>query len=69
MNPVATDPRTTPGLDLHDGDVIEITHPEGNVTALVLLAGEGAAILDLCDGSMPVAVDYAALRPYRVFTA
>ena len=53
--------------EINDGDVIEIDSPDGPVTALVLLVNAHTVILDLCDGSTPIALERAELRPYRVF--
>jgi hypothetical protein len=52
---------------LRDGAVIEIEHDGEAVTALVLLAGEESAILDVCDGSTPFVVRYDELGSFRVF--
>ena len=57
---------TTP--DLRSGDVIELGSGDDAVTALVLLVTEDErAILDRCDGSLPIVADIAQLRPFRVF--
>lgn len=53
--------------ELRNGDVIEVDGPHGPMTALVLLANDTMAILDLCDGSTPVVVDLDELHSYRVF--
>ncbi len=50
------------------GDVIEIILNGETVTALVLLASEKSAILDLCDGSVPFVSDIDELVSARVFT-
>jgi hypothetical protein len=50
-----------------DGAVIEIEHDGEAMTALVLLAGDEALILDACDGSTPFVVRYEELGPFRVF--
>jgi len=52
---------------MRDGDVIEVDSAQGPVTALVLLANDTMAILDLCDGSTPVVVELETLGSYRVF--
>jgi hypothetical protein len=53
--------------ELRDGDVIEVDGAHGPMTALVLLANDTMAILDLCDGSTPVVVELDELNSYRVF--
>ena len=56
---------------LRTGDVIEIdtTDDDDAVTALVLLATDDFAILDLCDGSTPIVVNAQELTRYRKFGA
>lgn len=49
------------------GDVIEFEGAEGPVSALVLLAHDDAAIIDLCDGTTPLSVLIEALGEYRVY--
>jgi hypothetical protein len=51
------------------GDVIEFSH-EGEIrTGLVLLSNELAAIIDLCDESVPVVIPHEDLHDVRVFDA
>ena len=52
---------------VQDGDVIEISGAEGDVTALVLLATPTTLVLDLLDGSTPLVLDIDELRAFRVF--
>ena len=52
---------------IHTGDVIEITHGDDVITALVLLAADEAVILDACDGSTPFVVKRDELVEYRRF--
>jgi hypothetical protein len=52
---------------IESGDVIEITIDGEPTTALVLLASEGAVILDACDGSTPFVVKREELVDFRKF--
>jgi hypothetical protein len=52
---------------IHSGDVIEFDGPEGPTTALVLLATEGALVIDLLDDEVPLVVNAADLDGVRVF--
>lgn len=52
---------------LETGDVIELTRHDDAVTALVLLAGEEAVILDMCDGSTPFVLRRDELSGFRRF--
>ena len=52
---------------IETGDVIEITHGDDVITALVLLAADEAIILDACDGSTPFVVKRDELVEYRKF--
>ena len=52
---------------LEAGDVIEIDHDGGIVSALVLLAADDAVILDACDGSTPFVLRREELVDYRKF--
>ena len=52
---------------LETGDVIEISHGDDVITALVLLAADEAVILDACDGSTPFVVKRDELIEYRKF--
>ena len=52
---------------VNSGDVIEFEGTEGSTSALVLLASGDTLILDLLDGSTPVAVLQEELRGVRVF--
>lgn len=52
---------------LESGDVIEITHGDDVISALVLLASDEAVILDACDGSTPFVVKRDELIEYRKF--
>ena len=52
---------------LRTGDVIEIDVDADAVTALVLLATDDFAILDLCDGSTPIVVNAQELTRFRKF--
>jgi len=63
----ATASTTEMPTGLRDGAVIEIEHDGEAVTALVLLAGDESAILDMCDGSTPFVVRYDELASFRVF--
>ena len=57
----------TYGARIEDGAVIEVDLNGETVTALVLLAGDDMAILDLCDGTTPFVVRYDELHELRVF--
>jgi hypothetical protein len=59
----------TTTIRLHAGDVIELDIDGEATTALVLLATHELAILDLCDGSMPLVAHMAEIGPVRVFRA
>jgi hypothetical protein len=51
------------------GDVLELTHGDDVISALVLLATDTAVILDACDGSTPFVVKRDELIEYRRFNA
>ena len=52
---------------IETGDVIELARDDDAVTALVLLAGADAVILDACDGTMPFVLRRDELGSYRKF--
>jgi hypothetical protein len=52
---------------IHSGDVIEFEGENGTTSALVLLAQDDAAILDLLDDSTPVSVLLSQLVGVRRF--
>ena len=52
---------------IETGDVIELSHDDDAVTALVLLASDDALILDACDGTMPFVLRRDELGSYRKF--
>ena len=49
------------------GDVVEIAMDGDNVTALVLLVSDAAAIFDPCDGTTPFVLPLDELPAMRVF--
>ena len=49
------------------GDVLEIARDGDTISCLVLLAADGAVILDACDGSTPFVVKRDELVDYRKF--
>lgn len=53
---------------IESGDVLELTHDDAVISALVLLATDTAVILDACDGSTPFVVKRDELVEYRVFS-
>jgi hypothetical protein len=55
-------------MKVNAGDVIETEINGEVVTALVLLANDEHAILDLCDGSTPFVVGHDELDSVRVFS-
>jgi hypothetical protein len=54
---------------IESGDVLELTHGDDVISALVLLATDTAVILDACDGSTPFVVRRDELIEYRRFNA
>jgi hypothetical protein len=54
---------------IESGDVLELTHGDDVISALVLLATDTAVILDACDGSTPFVVKRDELIEYRRFNA
>ena len=52
---------------IESGDVLELTHGDDAISALVLLATDTAVILDACDGSTPFVVKREELIDYRRF--
>ena len=54
---------------IESGDVLELTHGDDVISALVLLATDTAVILDACDGSTPFVVKRDELVEYRRFDA
>lgn len=54
---------------IESGDVLELTHGDEVISALVLLATDTAVILDACDGSTPFVVKRDELVEYRRFNA
>jgi hypothetical protein len=50
------------------GDVVEIEIDGDNVTALVLLVSDAAAIFDPCDGTVPFVLPLDEMPAVRVFT-
>ena len=52
---------------IESGDVLELTHGDDVISALVLLATDTAVILDACDGSTPFVVKRDELIEYRKF--
>ena len=52
---------------IESGDVLELTHGDAVISALVLLATDTAVILDACDGSTPFVVKRDELVEYRKF--
>jgi hypothetical protein len=52
---------------IESGDVLELTHGDDVISALVLLATDTAVILDACDGSTPFVVKREELIDYRRF--
>lgn len=54
---------------IESGDVLELTHGDAVISALVLLATDTAVILDACDGSTPFVVKRDELVEYRKFDA
>jgi hypothetical protein len=58
---------TTATHDLRSGDVIELGAGDEAVTALVLLVSDDKVILDRCDETCPVVVEYADLGDFRIF--
>jgi hypothetical protein len=54
---------------IESGDVLELTHGDDVISALVLLATDSAVILDACDGSTPFVVKRDELIEYRRFNA
>ena len=54
---------------IESGDVLELTHGNDVISALVLLATDTAVILDACDGSTPFVVKRDELIEYRRFNA
>jgi hypothetical protein len=54
-------------IELHTGDVVELGEGEGIMTALVLLATDEFAVLDPCDGHVPLVVRNIDLHHVRVF--
>ena len=49
------------------GDVVEIAMGGDNVTALVLLVSDAAAIFDPCDGTTPFVLPLDEMPAVRVF--
>jgi len=52
---------------IETGDVLEITRDGEIISALVLLASEGAVILDACDDTTPFVLRREDLVDYRLF--
>ena len=52
---------------IESGDVLELTHGDAVISALVLLATDTAVILDACDGTTPFVVKRDELVEYRKF--
>lgn len=53
---------------IHTGDVVELVLNGELTTALVLLAADDSAILDLCDGTMPIVARYDEIDGLRRFS-
>jgi hypothetical protein len=64
-----TDMTTLLNDRIESGDVLELTHGDDVISALVLLASDTAVILDACDGSTPFVVKRDELIEYRRFNA
>ena len=64
-----TDMTTLLNDRIESGDVLELTHGDDAISALVLLATDTAVILDACDGSTPFVVKRDELVEYRRFDA
>jgi hypothetical protein len=58
---------TITGIRLHTGDVIELDINGTTQSALILLAADDMAVIDLCDGSTPIVVKAEELGDVRVF--
>lgn len=58
---------TVTGVRIDSGDVVELGLGGEVRTALVLLANDEGAIVDFCDGSMPVVLQAHELATARVF--